>query len=400
MSSKLFKLIIISFSMFVLTSGALLEVYYLRRINKSMKKLVHNSKRPEAEDFSNVYNFIPKELSNIPFGEKTGLILGSKKIDIKEHKHAYNPSIVKNKEGGYILFYRDDQLSVDKPKNSLVPFDTYIYGVKLDENFDQASKPFNLTSSCSRTAEDPRAFQKGDDTYIVFNDLLPSPVYSRGMHIAKFDEETMSLESRQKLNFNIQHIEKNWTPMSSETQDDSVEFIYKMVPHISIEANIKNNTVSMENMPVNPVLIEKLWPKKFGPPRGGSPAISLNDDEYIAFFQSHFVDKQKGKTWYVMGAYTFEKSAPHKITSISKKPIIFEDMYDTPIANTACGDKRVIYPSGVVFGNLYGEDVYYVTCGENDCGIKLVTISKQKLLQNLRKVKVSEDITAQPVEMI
>ena len=52
--------------------------------------------------------------------------------------------------------------------------------------------------------------------------------------------------------------------------------------------------------------------------------------------------------WIVMEAYTFSATPPFNLTGISKYPILFRGIYETPFTNTASIDKRVIFPSGFV----------------------------------------------------
>jgi hypothetical protein len=86
-----------------------------------------------------------------------------------------------------------------------------------------------------------------------------------------------------------------------------------------------------------------------------------------------------------MGAYTFNAAPPFNLTGISKYPILFKEIYETPFANTACIEKRVIFPSGFVLENQNGRELIQLACGENDCGIKIVTIDKENLLKSLQR---------------
>ncbi len=84
-----------------------------------------------------------------------------------------------------------------------------------------------------------------------------------------------------------------------------------------------------------------------------------------------------------MESYTFEGKPPFRLTGISKYPILFDGIYDSPIIHTAPHDKKIIYPRGfVVEGNLL-----HLACGENDCAVKIVTMDLQKLKQSLIRFK-------------
>ncbi|MBU6149585.1 MAG: hypothetical protein KGQ54_05265, partial [Verrucomicrobia bacterium] len=114
-----------------------------------------------------------------------------------------------------------------------------------------------------------------------------------------------------------------------------------------------------------------------------TPCI-LVDGQYVGFFHSFF--RENKKIWYVMGAYTFESSPPFRITACSSHPICFKGMYKTKIKNTGSTRKPVVFPSGIILAKEEGRDVLHVACGDNDCGIKIVTFDKEALLKNLEPI--------------
>jgi predicted GH43/DUF377 family glycosyl hydrolase len=107
--------------------------------------------------------------------------------------------------------------------------------------------------------------------------------------------------------------------------------------------------------------------------------------EYLGFFHSCFMDQKSNLLWYVMGAYTFEDQAPFRITGISPYPILFKDIYQTPIIHTGCIEKRVIFPSGYILEKQGDKELIHLACGENDCSVKIVTIDKDKLIQGMER---------------
>jgi len=84
-----------------------------------------------------------------------------------------------------------------------------------------------------------------------------------------------------------------------------------------------------------------------------------------------------------MGAYTFEAAPPYKITSITPCPIVFPGIYESEFLNTADPSKRIIYPAGVALEIKEEKTLLHVSCGENDCAIKIVTIDYQKLRKSM-----------------
>ena len=120
----------------------------------------------------------------------------------------------------------------------------------------------------------------------------------------------------------------------------------------------------------------------WGEPRGGTPPIEF-EDEYLSFFHSSF--KRNGIWLYVMGAYTFEKKHPFNITSFSRYPIIFKELYSAPLINTADKNKRVIYPSGAFLSENKQDLVVF--CGENDSAIRVMKIDPEILKLTLKSFK-------------
>ena len=123
------------------------------------------------------------------------------------------------------------------------------------------------------------------------------------------------------------------------------------------------------------------WEKKWGKIRGGTPALLLDSGEYITFFHSSF--REKSLLWYVIGALTFEGKPPFAIKSISQWPILFKDMYKTPIAQGKNRVLRALFPGGLAFDTIQGREVFHVLCGENDTSIKLLTLDKEVLLKHM-----------------
>ena len=85
-----------------------------------------------------------------------------------------------------------------------------------------------------------------------------------------------------------------------------------------------------------------------------------------------------------MGAYTFAAYSPFKITRISPHPILFKGIYDTPHQVIANSKIRSIYPSGFTCEQREGKELIHVSCGENDSGIKIISMDKNALLASLR----------------
>ena len=120
------------------------------------------------------------------------------------------------------------------------------------------------------------------------------------------------------------------------------------------------------------------WERKFGIIRGGTPAIRLENGEYLTLFHS-----SQGGSSYVMGALCLGIN-PFRITKISPYPILFRGMYDPWLGY---GKGTVIFPGGLVEDtDPNGNTVLRVACGVNDSSVKIVTLDKNLLLKSLISV--------------
>jgi predicted GH43/DUF377 family glycosyl hydrolase len=340
---------------------------------------------------------ISKLLQNVPYADKQGIVLASKIIPIRNVEAPYNASIIEHGDG-YQLFFRYDKIV----SGFNCPFHTFIGCCDLDKNFNQTSKEFSTLDTKSFYSEDPRVVNVNNKRYLIFNDLIvkedkklfsiPSifkdDVYiaPRTMHIAEIDNN-LNLKFITNLDIQLEKTEKNWVPFeyTDKKFGTDIYFEYKRNPHkiLKLKDPTKNHLSHM-NYTKGPPFQDLYWPKKWGSVRGGTPAKKIGN-EYLAFFHSGFKDGD-GFVWYVMGAYTFEEKPPFRITGISKYPIFFDGIYSSPHLNTANPELRCIYPAGFVPGTEDGRDVFYVSCGENDSAIKILTIDKETLLKSLKKL--------------
>jgi hypothetical protein len=360
----------------------------------------------EEEIAKNWDHSLCRSLSGIPYGEDAGFIKSVKRISVDGVLAPHNASILEDQDG-YLLFFRHDIkdrvrfMGMTTPLRQKVPFisktmpyRTFIGAVRLDKNFQQISSVQRIDTK-SDFSEDPRVFRMGNDVYMSYNDMQENPLYSRTMHLASIDPETLKTRFIVDIDQHIHHVdqanhvEKNWVPfVCREDGEDKVYFEYGINPH-KIMAMKKPSENLMDHL-VYPheVSLQKMpWKAKWGPIRGGTPA-RLVDGQYLAFFHTLFYEGKK--PWYVMGAYTFESKPPYRVTSISSAPILFKGIYDTPTKNTAHSNKKAIYPSGLALGNEDGRDVLYVSCGENDCTVKIITFDKEALLKHLTPIPLYE----------
>jgi predicted GH43/DUF377 family glycosyl hydrolase len=316
---------------------------------------------------------LPSSLIQIPFADDAGIVLSVKKIKIPSVTAAYNASLGST-EQGHILFFRYDSPSFGQ---NLVPFFSHVGCIHLDAHFEPLEKEFSKIETQSAFSEDARFFQNGDRHFLIYNDLVSDCVNHRGIRIGAIDVKKKCLEYVTSLNVDSSRMEKNWTPFSHRGE---IHFLHTIDPQKILALPDPRKNLLREYSVSPSSQLE--WTDKWSALRGGTPAVRI-DDEYLAFFHSSF-DDRKGIIWYVCGAYTFASSHPFKLSRISPHPILFKGIYDTVHQTLANPRVRALYPTGLICEK---GDLIHVSCGENDSGIKIVTMDKQKLLASLREVK-------------
>lgn len=357
------------------------QVRILKKNSKRIEQTFQTLQLPGVEFLPVLGNLsLPMELQTTPLAGD--LVIDTKKITIRGASSPYNPSMIE-REGGYLLVFRYDVIQHDSPSG----FYTRVGCCELDANFEQTEKEFVTIDTGSNFSEDPRLIKRGQDIYLLFNDLPEIGTHYRAMHIGKLNLKKAKLEFSTSLDLNMKAVEKNWVPFEYiENGQSEIYLEYYLNPQKIMKLpNPKVNELNHLNRFGPEVFHKMFWPHMWGEPRGGTPARLVDDEQYLGFFHSFFNDRARF-SWYVMGAYTFNKEPPFQITAISHYPILFNGIYDSPHMNTAERHKRVLFPGGFTEGERQGKKVFYVCCGENDSSIKLITIDKEILLKTLKKL--------------
>lgn len=355
-----------------LAKGHNAEIMALKTITSSLHQLML--------DFGKNTVILPEKLGRVTCAQQLGIVKQVRTLSLDVEFPAYNPSIIENDEGGYHLFYR-----YDKPKEvwKPIPFFSYIGYANLDENFTPI-KIIEKVNTGSPFSEDPRVVKVGKDVFLSWNDKIRSKVECRTIHEGKWNSKEGKLEYVTNLDLHIRLIEKNWIPFEGwDHNKPLLSFVYAILPHkiINVPSPQKNEITHLV-CKGDSALTKLQWQNEWGHISGGTTA-RLIEGEYISFFHSCFQDDH-GMRWYVMGAYTFEKDTPHKITSITPYPIVFPGIYDSKLLNTADSTKRVIYPAGIAVEKKAKNYLLHVSCGENDCAVKIVTIDYNRLRKNMK----------------
>jgi predicted GH43/DUF377 family glycosyl hydrolase len=322
---------------------------------------------------------VPTQLSQLLFADQLGIVVNVARLQIAGLS-AYNPTLVQRKDG-YTLFFRYDVLS---EKAKFTPFSSRIGAVHLDEKFSVIEDSFKRVYFGSEYTEDPRVVSMNGNLYLFYNDLDQQNTKCRHMCVASLDPESLRVNYTVPLDVNLRFIEKNWSPFvyTDLSGKERLFFEYQICPRKIFELkNIQEGTLEDLKLPRSAAYVPLDWDTSWGEIHGGTPAQKV-DNEYLSFFHSSFWDRHK-ILWFTMGAYTFEPNPPFRLTGISRHPILFKEIFNTPITHTAPKNKRVIFPGGFVVEKKEGRRFAHVVCGENDCGIKIVTIDIEKLKNNL-----------------
>lgn len=333
---------------------------------------------------------IPTRLSGVPFAEDAKIVLTVKEVNIRNVTSPYNPSLIES-SSGYDLFFRYDVIN---PKLEHAPFSSRIGVVPLNCQFEQGDREYTRIQLHSEYADDPRVIMIGEQLYLFCNRLDENYPKCRFMCAANIDRSTYDVNYSTTLDMNLHWIEKNWSPFEYIGKDQKPRLFleYRINPRKLLELpNPQINELKNITVPAEAAYLSLPWSGKWGEISGGTPAKKTGD-EYLGFFHSWFMDENR-LVWYVMGAYTFSATPPFNLTGISKYPILFRGIYETPFTNTASIDKRVIFPSGFVLDNQKDRELIHLACGENDCSVKIVTMDKEQLLKSMLRFETVHKYT-------
>lgn len=338
---------------------------------------------------------IPSWLSSIPRSDLTGVVIQSKKIELNGAFAPSNASLVRRGDG-YLLFFTHDAWS---PRKVLYPTEGVskftlkrrIGVAHLDRDFNHTEEKVRFITE-SDFWMDPRVFTIKRNIYAMYYNFLPKNS-KKNVRVSSIDPETLELGATTTVRTKTGSAEKNWIPLiSEETDPDHLPFIYAMYPTISLTLDLASKKPSLPSGLRFVTSSPSHW--MWGGLCGGTHAIFV-DGVWLSFFHSFFRSPQQKKC-YVMGACTFSKDLPHNLLAISSYPILFDGIYSTtingqvgPLGNPRWGKMidRVIFPCGIVSDtDEAGRDVFHVSCGENDVGVRIVTVDKEKLFKTLTPV--------------
>lgn len=331
----------------------------------------------------------------------SSFVLGTHRIEIPGHPDAFNPSIIRWR-GSLLLSFRIIQNNNPPSENNLHSSSESNIGlVWLDNDFQPDSQPqlldlhdnkFNKFS-ISRS-EDARLIAIDERLYVIYSDNTSEVLTEGGfrMHIAEIDFDGES--------FIIQHIEcikdfegenpcrreKNWIPFNYQ---GNLLFAYSLLPHRILYPYLypAQNIGSGVCETIANTRSNVSW--DWGELRGGTPAILIDPDHYLAIFHSSMNmttlhSDGEDILHYFMGAYTFSSKPPFQITQASPEPIVGNGFYHGTVYKPYWKPVRVVFPCGIL-----DEDGYiWVTYGRQDHEIWIMKMDKAGLLASLKPTKV------------
>lgn len=315
-----------------------------------------------------------------------GFVLETKQIKIPESPHAFNPSIIRWR-GNLLMSYREISTPLSDPNSAA---NSYIYIVRLDENFDPIGKAqklsLGLEGEFSRS-EDARLILVAGELYMIYSDNTEKIAREGGfrIHVAKLDDdgEMFQVVATECLSQfqgeSSEKREKNWVPFDYE---GTLLFAYSLTPLRILRPLLDGSGVCEAYVATRPSIV---W--EWGELRGGTQALLINDEEYLAFFHSSIHlstvhSKSEPILHYFMGACLFSSDPPFEMKKISPEPIIGKNFYSGIDYEPYWKPVRVVFPCGFVNSS----DFIWVSYGRQDHEIWIAKLDKKELLASLIQV--------------
>lgn len=321
--------------------------------------------------------------------EVQDFVLETKKIEVPEFPYAFNPSIVLW-QGHLLMSFReigDPQEVAPLPSGG----DSRIGLVLLDEQFNPIGPPQILSLKSAKInamqSEDARLIVVGNHLYLIYSGngnhiiedegfrMYAAELAFDGTHFSILKNECLSqFEGRNK-----NKREKNWVPFA---YDDELYLAYSIKPHKILKPLLDGSKTCLSICSSMPSIV---W--EWGELRGGTPALPIDNDYYLAFFHSAkaaATEHSQGQEipHYFIGAYLFSREAPFAIKQISPEPICGHGFYRGCSYIPYWHPVQVVFPCGFVFD----EQFIWVAYGRQDHEMWVVKLDRQGLLESMIQV--------------
>lgn len=312
-------------------------------------------------------------------------ILSTHRINIPEHPHAFNPTVVR--WNGQLLMCFREIVETNKiiADTIFCSAESKLGLVFLDEEFNpqQPAQMLDLSrDGAPSRADDPRLLIVDDQLFLIYSDNVDKEVTEGGFRVyvveLLFNGDEFLIEQHERLAQFQNELpcrrEKNWTPFEYRR---SLLLAYSISPH-----KIFYPLLGLESC----VTIGNTWPEifwKWGELRGGTPAIFV-DGKYLSIFHSSLdmaSEHSDNETClhYFIGAYTFSNHPPFIINGMSPEPIVGKGFYNGENYVPYWKPVRVVFPCGLVENGPY----IWMTYGRQDHEVWVAKIDKWKLLDSL-----------------
>lgn len=320
-------------------------------------------------------------------------VLETKKIDIPDYPHAFNPSIIKWK-GQWLMSFRvvRDENNISKSIPNIGSASVMDIGlIYLDDELNPIGNPqFIFLDHPNKKrpyllAEDARLIVNEEHLYLIYSANKEAEIEDSGFRVYvalldKDDKNNLFCIHNECLSIfegvNPNKREKNWTPFIFQSE---LLLSYQIFPH-KIFRPLLDGSEYCET--VGNSLPSLIW--EWGELRGGTPALQLNEDYYLGIFHSSTClstihSNNQSIPHYFMGAYLFSSSPPFNIKYISPEPIIGANFYQgltyEPYWHPVC----VVFPCGLVIN----ENDVWIIYGRQDHEIWIAKLDKKKLIASL-----------------
>jgi len=361
------------------------------------KKNISSSYQTSSSAFENRINLYKRAFSNFTLHNQNmynSLIEVNKSITgIKilpknlENYYEYNASITSYKDK-YLMIYRAakklcSETKLNSPaKCQNMFYDNKFFAIFLDKNLNVISAPKEISAKLPNCFDnlcivnDARLIKFKNNYYIIYNNNIEDVIAN--MNIAKLEitdnDIKITQTSKISLPFKPLRAEKNWAPLVLK---DHLFLIYSIEPE----------TITLDLDPETGLCQTASYNKfnsgySFGNLRGGTNFIETGKkDEYFAIVHSvvNFYNNKNilSKKYYITGITLTCAETGCKVAKLGYTPLLHD--YVDP-GNTS--NLSAIFPEGLI-----EQDNKLVTSlGLNDKQIMLITLDKDKYIQNLAEV--------------
>ncbi len=325
-----------------------------------------------------------EEFQHIPYADKNGILMHTRILELPSEKRApYNAAIERlGATECYMMAFRSDYRCHT---------DTHLYGIMLDKDFAPITPITELAPAAGERPQDPRLFWCNDTLHMMYVNDRRKNGNTIATSMCALDKR-LDPHGHTQLLYNQDQHQKNWVPLVYK-HDAHKESLYCITNHAVCELVLLDATGSVQQVAKVQHALPALqaWHARWGEIRGGTPALRLNNGDYLTFFHSSFRPTRKREKYYCIGALQLAGKPPFLPKKISQYPILFDDCYTAPIHAHAKFFKQpchpyVLFPSGLVAGSYKKTPAFCVTCGENDSSVRLLVFDQKKLLESLMPV--------------